>query len=421
MAARAEEVLFESVNPTEPISVYVHIPFCDRLCWFCACHTKHTLKYQPVARYVDVLVHEILRVPEKSGFRPKLKNLHFGGGSPSMLRPDEAHKLRFALSEAFELTSDAEISVEVDPNDASDAMMEALSILGMTRASLGVQDFDPIVQKAINRPQSYEDTADLVNAIRDMGITSLNIDAIYGLPHQTRLSISETVSQILSLDPDRLALFGYAHVPGIKKHQNMIDPVTIPDDAERLEQSRLARSMILEAGYEAIGFDHFAKPDDSLSAAKKTGTLRRNFQGYTTDQASVLLGLGASSISKCDGAYVQNIVSTGNYMRFVEESLSVAERGFVLGIDDQIRAFIIQSIMCDFRFDTAVLSARFGERGRQYVDEVRAIALDDPYGICSFNEGVLEILPDQYESVRLIASQFDAYLDIGASTYSKAV
>ncbi|MEL7429334.1 MAG: oxygen-independent coproporphyrinogen III oxidase [Pseudomonadota bacterium] len=420
-AREAHARLCSSIQPGEPVSVYVHVPFCDRLCWFCGCHTKHTLKYEPVARYMDVVVDEIGQFADRMGFRPTLGALHLGGGSPSMMRPAEAEKLRQAIEAAFEVPADVEVSVEVDPNDACDEMYEALAALGMNRASLGVQDFDEKVQKAINRPQGFEETALLVKNLRKSGIGSLNIDALYGLPFQTAASIAKTVKQVLSLDPDRIALFGYAHVPSVKKHQNMIDTKTLPDDAERIEQSRIAREIILKAGYEAIGIDHFAVKADGLAIAKRNRKLRRNFQGYTTDTARVLLGFGASSISSCEDAYLQNTVATNSYTRQVSEQASVAERGILLSFDDQIRAFIIQSLMCNFMLDTRELELKHGELAAPYLDEIRAVALDDEDGICRMNGDNFEIVPGRQEYVRVVAARFDAYLGSGASGYSKAI
>lgn len=420
-AKEAQSILFSSTNDGDPVSVYIHIPFCDRLCWFCGCHTKHTLKYEPIAKYVSSLVEEINQFADSINATPMLASLHFGGGSPSMLKTKEAKLIRKTLERAFEFLPDTEVSVEVDPNDACEEMLEAVSWLGMTRASLGVQDFNPTVQEAINRPQSFEETRDLIEKLRSKGISSLNIDALYGLPHQTVSSIKRTVRQILSMNPDRIALFGYAHVPSIKKHQNMIDTCSLPDDSERIEQSFAARTEILNAGYEAVGIDHFARKNDALAISKRNRTLRRNFQGYTTDRAKLLLGFGASSISSIAGAYLQNTVATGNYMRLVSEGKSVAERGFILTRDDQIRAYMIEMLMCNFQLDPADLRQEFGHDAEDYIKEFTQIVEHDAYGLCELNNGVLKILPGCQEYVRLIASKFDIYLNSGASTYSKAV
>ena len=420
-ASDAQNILYSSITCDAPVSVYIHIPFCDRLCWFCGCHTKHTLKYEPVAAYVKTLIREIEQFSRRVSVRPKLNFLHFGGGSPSILRPAEARLIKEALNTTFEFTTDAETSVEVDPNDACESMMDALSILGMTRASLGVQDFNPIVQDAINRPQGFEETEALVDALRLIGVSSLNVDALYGLPFQTEQSILKTTQQVISLEPDRIALFGYAHVPSIKKHQNMIDAKALPTDDERIKQASASRTVIQEAGYETIGLDHFAKKYDSLARAKRDGKLRRNFQGYTTDQAKTLLGFGASSISSNQEVYVKNHVATNTYQRLISQGESVAGKGLVLSQDDQIRAFMIEALMCNFKLDGAELIERFGSVGTDYILEMEAAALADRYEICDFEQNVLKIRPNRHDFVRLIASRFDAYLNSGQSTYSKAV
>ncbi|MEL6745513.1 MAG: radical SAM protein, partial [Pseudomonadota bacterium] len=231
---------YRTLSSSEPVSIYVHIPFCDKLCWFCGCNTKHTLRYEPIESYVTSLIAEIDLLRARLGRSITVANMHFGGGSPSMLRSGDAKRLGAALREAFTITHDAEISIEIDPTDVAqnpDDAMLALQHLGMTRASIGVQDFDEKVQKAINRPQSFETTRDVVNRLRDAGIASLNIDALYGLPHQTINGVRKTMDQVISLQPDRVALFGYAHVPWVKKHQNMIPTEALPDTEERLDQA----------------------------------------------------------------------------------------------------------------------------------------------------------------------------------------
>lgn len=420
-AKSAQRKLYSSITPGKPVSVYIHIPFCDRLCWFCGCHTKHTLKYEPIASYVETLVEEIRQFAAKIPFRPSLANLHFGGGSPSILKSNEAKKIRNAIEAAFEILPRAEISIEVDPNDASAEMYDALQILGMTRISLGVQDFNPQVQQAINRPQSFEDTEKLILTLRHLGIQSLNIDALYGLPFQTTETIVKTAKQVLSLEPDRIALFGYAHVPWMKKHQKLIDEKSLPDNEERISQAQSARDIFSEAGYDPIGLDHFAKQDDPLAKASRASQLRRNFQGYTTDSADTLIGFGASSISSNKETYVQNTVATGNYKQLVSENLSVAERGLILCEDDQIRAFMIQSLMCNFRLDTQALILEFGDAAYSYKEEVETLFKSELVDLCSFDNGVLKLHPESREYVRVIASKFDAYINLGNSSFSKAV
>jgi len=287
----------DEIAPGSAVSLYVHIPYCDRLCWFCACHTKQTLRYEPIAAYLRSLKSEIDMVAQLIP-EARITALHLGGGSPTMLKPEDMIDLVGHLKARFRFDADASISVEMDPNDLDEARYEALSEIGLTRASLGVQDFDPVVQQAINRLQTFEQTKDVVDAVRARGVRSVNCDLLYGLPHQTLKSLERTVSDILTLDPDRIALFGYAHVPWMKKHQTMIAEETLPDAAERFRQMSHAAAMLRAAGYQPVGIDHFAKVDDGLAVAAREGRLHRNFQGYAEDEAPVLIGLGASSIGR---------------------------------------------------------------------------------------------------------------------------
>ena len=247
----------EAMKLGTPVSLYIHIPFCDRLCWFCGCHTKHTRKYEPVREYLEVLYKEFDLLGSIIGDKAQIKQLHLGGGSPSMLLPEDLAILKSNLTKNFNFSDDAEISIELDPSDIDDNILSGLAQFGMTRASIGVQDFAEDVQKAINRPQTFEDTKFVANALRDLGINSLNIDALYGLPLQTQSGLRDTLTQILSLKPDRIALFGYAHVPWMKKHQQLILESTIPGLDERFAQARMAEKYLCENGYEQIGIDHF--------------------------------------------------------------------------------------------------------------------------------------------------------------------
>ncbi len=402
-------------------SLYVHIPYCDRLCWFCACHTKQTRRYDPVARYLTALNAEIATVAALCGSRLNIKALHFGGGSPTMLTADDLISLGRGLREKFSFARDAEISVEIDPNDMDDARFGALAAIGLTRASLGVQDFDERVQKAINREQSFEQTKAVVDAVRARGVRSVNLDMLYGLPHQTFDSIAATTEKLLSLRPDRIALFGYAHVPWLKKHQTMIDDALLPDAVTRLEQSEVAARLILEAGYEAVGMDHFALPSDSLAAAARSGTLRRNFQGYTTDQADALIGLGASSIGLLPHGYVQNMPATGEYERRVLAGGLATVRGFALSNADRMRGWVIERLMCDFDFSRCELLSRFGEAARAVIAEAELLAAGDRDGVFVRSGNRFVVTERGKPFVRSIAAHFDAYLGQGTARHSIAV
>jgi oxygen-independent coproporphyrinogen-3 oxidase len=403
------------------ISLYLHIPYCDRLCWFCACHTKQTLRYDPITTYLVALKAEIDAVGARVPRTARVTAVHWGGGSPTMLKPEDMIGLMDCLRQAFTVAPDAEISVEMDPNDLDEARYDALAAIGLTRASLGVQDFDPTVQKAINRLQTFEQTRSVVEAVRARGVQSVNCDVLYGLPHQTIASLERTVSDIISLDPDRIALFGYAHVPWMKKHQTMIPDAALPDVRQRFAQMARASDMLISAGYEAIGIDHFAKPADALAVAARTGTLRRNFQGYTDDAADALIGMGASSIGQLPQGYVQNMPATGEYQRAVEAGGLAAVRGIELADDDRLRAYVIERIMCDFGFDFWPLRERFGKIAEAVVAEAEHYARHNLDGICLADGEGFHLTVAGKPFARSVAAAFDRYLDTGVGRHSIAV
>ncbi|MCI5076358.1 oxygen-independent coproporphyrinogen III oxidase [Oricola sp.] len=405
----------------EAVSLYLHIPYCDRLCWFCGCHTKHTLKYAPVETYVGALIQELATVRETAGRRLRLAHLHLGGGSPSMLRQPDLERLSLALRANFEIDAQTEVSVEIDPSDVTDETLKGLVALGVTRASVGVQDFSDAVQEAINRPQTFEQTRDVIAALRATGIRSLNIDALYGLPLQTETRLMSTIDKVLSLSPDRIALFGYAHVPWMKKHQTLIRDEDLPGTMERFHHAALAADRIAAAGYDRIGIDHFAKPADAMAVAAREGRLFRNFQGYTTDDCRTLIGVGASSISSYGDAYVQNIVPTAQYQKTVQDGRLSAMRGVQLTLDDRIRAYMIERLMCDFAFSFDALEQRFGYAARPYVAEAKIAVANDGFGLCEIADGRFRVRDEARPFTRVVASFFDAYLDDRAVRYSKAV
>lgn len=405
----------------EAVSLYLHIPYCDRLCWFCGCHTKHTLKYAPVETYVGALIQELATVRETAGRRLRLAHLHLGGGSPSMLRQPDLERLSLALRANFEIDAQTEVSVEIDPSDVTEETLKGLVALGVTRASVGVQDFSDAVQEAINRPQTFEQTRDVIAALRATGIRSLNIDALYGLPLQTETRLMSTIDKVLSLSPDRIALFGYAHVPWMKKHQTLIRDEDLPGTMERFHHAALAADRIAAAGYDRIGIDHFAKPADAMAVAAREGRLFRNFQGYTTDDCRTLIGVGASSISSYGDAYVQNIVPTAQYQKTVQDGRLSAMRGVQLTLDDRIRAYMIERLMCDFAFSFDALEQRFGYAARPYVAEAKIAVANDSFGLCEIADGWFRVRDEARPFTRVVASFFDAYLDDRAVRYSKAV
>nr|WP_048649318.1 oxygen-independent coproporphyrinogen III oxidase [Nitratireductor soli] len=411
----------EAIGEGEDISLYVHIPFCDRLCWFCACHTKMTRRYEPVATFLDALLCEIATVGRLAGQRGRVRALHFGGGSPTMLKPDDVARLGAALRAAFDFADNAEISVELDPNDMDEPRFAAFAALGMTRASLGVQDFDPLVQKAINREQTFEQTRAVVDGVRARGVASVNLDLLYGLPHQTVASVGETIRRALTLAPDRIALFGYAHVPWFKKHQTMIDEAWLPGPQERYAQQRETARIIEAAGYQPIGLDHFAKPGDPLALAAREHRLFRNFQGYTEDSCRTLIGLGPSSVSRLPQGYAQNSPATGPYERVVGDGGLATARGIELDDEDRARAWVIERLMCDFAFSGPEAVRLFGAHGARIVAEAR-----DPRrnagGQALLEENGTFVVPEgERPLVRSTAARFDRYLARGGERHSAAV
>ncbi|WP_300513628.1 oxygen-independent coproporphyrinogen III oxidase, partial [Aliiroseovarius sp.] len=394
-------------------------PFCRRLCWFCACRTQGVNSDDPVLAYVATLKQEIAQVGALLPEGVEVARLHWGGGTPTLLGPEATTDLANAVRQHFTMSDDAEFSVEIDPNEIDEARLDALAAAGMTRASIGVQDFDPMIQEVIGRPQSYEITKDAVDGLRERGITSLNADILYGLPHQTRARMSDSVQKLLSLGPDRVALFGYAHVPWMAKRQTLIPTEALPSPEGRLELFNTARDLFLADGFAEIGIDHFALPSDGLEIAHQNGTMRRNFQGYTEDKSEVLIGVGASSISRYPQGFAQNEPATGKYQGRVRAGELASARGHVFDRDDHLRGRIIELILCDFRADLNQVARELDAS----LDELVAMcagleeALPDT---TTLKDGVLTIKEHAKPLARIIARHFDAY-EMNASGHSQAV
>ncbi|MBU2534026.1 MAG: oxygen-independent coproporphyrinogen III oxidase [Alphaproteobacteria bacterium] len=393
----------------EPLSLYVHIPFCDTLCWYCGCATKATRRYDPVANYMDALLGEVAEVADSVGKKRRVSHVHWGGGSPNILEPADILRLAHRLQDAFDWAVDAEFAVEIDPRRLDDARVAAFAEAGVTRVSLGVQDFAKDVQEAINRLQSFEQTRDALTRFRSAGVGSVNIDLVYGLPHQTRDSVANTIDQVLELAPDRIALFGYAHLPQRITHQRLIDTATLPGAIERFAQSNRVANHILDAGYVRVGLDHFAKPGDAL--AKRA--VKRNFQGYTSDDADILIGFGASAIGHLPQGYVQNTVPTAEYIRNVRSDRGLAVvRGFALSEEDRARSFVINGLMCDLVFSLRAVRAQYGGALAEQLEEEAEMVIDADV------DGLVERTPDGFRItekgrpfVRSICACFDAYLE----------
>jgi oxygen-independent coproporphyrinogen-3 oxidase len=410
-----------AVDPAAVLSLYLHVPFCDRLCWFCGCHTKQVRRYEPIAAYVKALHAEIELVASHLGERRKVGAIHFGGGSPSMLAAEDIRQLRSTLDAHFLLEPSCEISLEVDPNDVTEAGLDAWTAFGVNRVSFGVQDFDETVQRAINRLQSFEQTKVALDGFRIRGVSSANLDVLYGLPHQTAATLARTIEQVIELSPDRIALFGYAHVPWMKKHQRLIDENALPDAAARLAQAQLGYEMLTAAGYISVGIDHFARPGDGLAAKAEANQVRRNFQGYTTDDAEVLIGLGASAIGRLPSGYIQNVVATADYSRAVLSGELATARGIKLTDDDRLRGKVIESLMCNFGFSLPDLRSSFGGPAEQIRDLADHVRQGDAEGFTEFDGERFVVTERGRPFVRSIAARFDAYYGGGNARHSLAV
>ncbi|WP_415183426.1 oxygen-independent coproporphyrinogen III oxidase [Phaeovulum sp.] len=401
------------------ISLYMHVPFCRRLCWFCACRTQGTQSDDPVIAYAEVLLAELQMLKDRLAPGVTLSRLHWGGGTPTLLPPDIMRRVAGAVFDAVPMGPGAEFSVEIDPSEIDEARMDALAESGMNRASIGVQDFDPEIQKVIGRDQSYELTKHAVEMIRDRGVASLNADILYGLPHQTNQKIAESVQKLLSLSPDRVALYGYAHVPWMARRQTLIPTEHLPSPQERLGLFETARKLFVQDGYDEIGIDHFARPTDGLSSAQKLGQLRRNFQGYTDDLAPVLVGMGASSISRFPQGFAQNAAATPAYISAIRDGRFSTARGHTFSTEDKLRSRLIEALMCDFRIDSAEmlrdfdvtpdrLMQMFNDAAHQFEDTVTIT----PEGLSVPEKG--------RPLTRMIARAFDAY-DLSKTGHSSAI
>ncbi|KIC50991.1 oxygen-independent coproporphyrinogen III oxidase [Tateyamaria sp. ANG-S1] len=339
------------------ISLYVHIPFCRRLCWFCACRTQGTRSDAPLAPYVERVLTEAQQMRDGFSNGVNTKRLHLGGGTPTILPAPVLDHLLTGLNDIWDFGALDEFSVEVDPTDVGPNRLATLKAHGLSRASLGIQDFDPQVQQAIGREQSRDLTANVVDQLRALDVNALNFDLLYGLPYQTEQTLSATLDAALGMEPGRIALFGYAHVPWMSKRQSLIPSDALPAPEKRLALFELARRTLLGRGYVQIGIDHFARPDDALAQAFFNKRLTRSFQGYTDDSAPYLVGLGASAISTYPQGFAQNIPVTGKYAAQVEADQPAMWRGYVLTEADHMRADIVEQLMC-YHAATLSLSQR---------------------------------------------------------------
>jgi oxygen-independent coproporphyrinogen-3 oxidase len=407
-----------AVLPAEaPLSLYLHVPFCHQMCWYCGCNTQIVARHQPVAEFSQTLLKEIAHMGEMlaaGGHRRIVSSIHFGGGTPNSLAPDEFERIMAALGHHFALEADLDLAVELDPRSVDADFLGAMRRTGVNRASLGVQDFDPVVQAAVNRVQPFDLVRDCVESLRANGIRSLNLDLIYGLPFQSVSGIRRTAMQAVELAPERIALFGYAHVPWMKPHQRLIDEASLPDAYARFRQFEAAAQALAAADYARIGLDHFAKVGDSLRVARDNRSLKRNFQGYTVDRAETLIGFGPSAISALPQGYIQNAPDHAPWARAVNEGRLPVVKGIAISDEDRRRRAIIEQIMCYGRVDLGAFD----------FDVALAMPALWPLiedGLVHLNGAELTVTERGLPFQRVVAAAFDAYLVPEAKRHSRAV
>jgi oxygen-independent coproporphyrinogen-3 oxidase len=378
----------------EPWSIYIHVPFCARRCTYCGCQVIPTRKRSAADDYLDHLEMEIELVAGMLGERRRLKVLHLGGGTPTFLTPEELERLFAALARRFPACEGAEVSVELDPRATTDAHLKALRARGVNRVSVGVQDLTPEVQQAIGRDQTVDQTIHLYRMCREARLQSINFDLVYGLPRQTVASFERSLRQIVLLRPDRVAMYGYAHVPWMKSQQRTIDPATLPTGPERLRMFLRAGEIFAEAGYLPIGMDHFALPHDDLAAASRSGRLGRNFMGYTPHDRLGIIGLGLSSIGQVAGSYVQNQKKLSTYYRMLEEGTLPVERGYRCTADDEVRRYAIHQLLSNLRLELAMFESKVGIRFEEYFQaEVAGLRDSERDGLIQWDRDAITVTP----------------------------
>lgn len=419
--AKVREQLGAETRADRGLSLYVHIPFCQQLCWYCACNRVISKNRDDADAYIDLVIDEIERRLPLIGGR-ELVQLHFGGGTPTFLPVEEIERFGHFLHESFDVADDAEIALEIDPRECTRKQVEALRRVGFNRASIGVQDHDETVQQAIHRHQPFEMTERVVGWLREAGFASINFDLIYGLPHQTAESFRRTIDDVLTLAPDRLAIYSYAHVPWKHPAQKLLEGEALPDAETKLELLRGSIDQLTGAGYQYIGLDHFARPDDDLAEALEDGTLRRNFQGYSTFGGTDVHAFGVSAISQTESMYVQNVKELDEYEEAVGAGDLPVMRGYFLSEDDRIRQTTIEQVMCQRELDFDEMSERFDiDFASYFADELEALEDLEADGLVEIDEDRLRITPEGRVFLRNIGMRFDAYLDENDDRFSSSV
>jgi oxygen-independent coproporphyrinogen-3 oxidase len=404
--------LADAARTSTPISLYLHLPFCEERCSFCGCSVIITKKREVAAEYLTYLHREIAMLAEGLGPRRQVVQYHWGGGTPTYLSVSQMAALQAVVTTHFDIQAGGELAIEVDPRVTSVEQLALLRELGFNRLSLGVQDFTPEVQEAVNRVQSEPLTRTLFEAARDLGFDSINVDLIYGLPLQTRATFAKTVDAVIRMRPDRVAVYSYAHVPWIRGHQKYLNPDDLPAAERKIELFVEAMERFRGAGYEQIGMDHFALPTDELAIASAAGRLHRNFMGYTTRPAPDMLAAGVSAIGDVRGAFAQNTKKLSEYYRAIDAERFPIERGYRLDLDDHIRRLVITNLMCNFRVERRDVEQRFSIAFAAYfareLDELNAAAVGD--GFVTIDDQAIAVTPLGRLFVRNVAMTFDRHL-----------
>jgi oxygen-independent coproporphyrinogen-3 oxidase len=409
-----------ALAPRTRLSLYLHVPYCRELCTYCGCHTKATRKAEPLDAYAATLEREIGLVAAATPARTVI-HAHWGGGTPSMLGGARLLALTDALRSRFAFAPGAEISIELDPRHVDRELTDALAVAGFNRVSLGVQDLNEHVQKAIGRIQPFEVLEQCVADLRASGFASINLDLMYGLPHQSEEDVIRTAELAASLAPTRLAIFGYAHAPWFAKRQQLIDASALPGAAERLRQAAITRQTLVAKGYQSIGLDHFALPTDPMAVAARNGTLRRNFQGYTIDQAEAMLPFGASSIGKLPQGYIQNAPDVGSWRRAIEAGRFSVVKGVPFTRDDIARAAVIERLMCDFKVDYGAIAQDMLGDASAFDGAEEELSQLVRQGVATREGRSVALTDDGRPFMRLVAAAFDSYLHARAAKHSVAV
>ena len=422
-AALVEAIRRDNQDAARPLSLYFHLPFCETLCWFCGCTTVITLRRDAAAEYVEHLDKELALLQPLLNPARRVEQMHFGGGTPTFLPPAVIRRLGEAIHARFQFAADSENSVEVDPRRITRDHERAFRELGCNRASLGVQDTNPEVQQAVHRVQPMDVTRQAFDWMRAEGYKSISVDLIYGLPHQTADSFARTIDEVLTLRPDRLAVFSYAHVPWLKPSQKIFEKqATLPSTEEKLKMLATGVQKLTAAGMVYIGMDHFARADDELAIAQREGTLQRNFQGYSTHAGASIYGFGMSSISQSVDSYRQNHKELPDYYAALAAGRLPLERGLLLSDEDRLRRQVIMRIMCDRRLNYADLSRRLGVDFRaRFAREIDSLADLEADGLLRRDAAGFVITGVGALLIRIIAMRFDAYLEAGARRFSRTV